>query len=413
MRTGCRFTGVWGPIVGIELKRITGRSAILSQLFLSGPLSRSELTERLGLSSGAVSKITAELIDEQVIAEAGQVESGGGRPRVLLRMDPNYGRVIGVVIGETDIRVEIFDWAMTQLAEFVSPLPAVSFRGGLDADMVADLIVDGVRGVIVAADVADETVIGVGVSVPGTVEQGSAAFVHAPIVGWVGVPLGWMLRERGLMMPVHVERGAKAVGQAEMWFGAGRGVGRAIMVLVGSEVGAAVVTDDVTHPETGSIAGGWGHTTIVFGGRKCRCGRNGCLEAYVGAQSVLERYRNMGMDDEIVGGNEFSQLASLLETSAQPSMAADLMDEVADLLGAGIANLTNLFHPERVMLGGWMGLALGRHRLPRIREVARENSLPHLAGTMRIELSALDTGALMLGAATLPVVALLLGDRYE
>jgi predicted NBD/HSP70 family sugar kinase len=279
----------------------------------------------------------------------------------------------------------------------------------MDADVIADLIVDGVRTVIEDSGVGEDTVIGVGVGVPGIVEQGFTALVHAKTIGWDAVPLGRMLRERGLELPVLLENGAKTLGQAEMWFGAGRGARHAVIVLVGSGVGAAVVTNGVTYQGASSSAGEWGHTTIVYGGRECRCGAKGCLEAYIGAVAVLERYRKARRGREIPGDDELTRFQSLLDASARSDVAADLLDETVDILGAGIANLINLFNPERVVLGGWTGLALGKRMLPRIREAAQANALPHPYGQASIELCSLGAGAVALGAATLPVEALLTG----
>src|SRR5215467_11473810 len=96
--------------------RRQNRSVLLSKLFFDGPLSRLELSQLTGLSSATVSTVTGELIDDRLIAPAGQVDSGGGRPRVLLRVDPAYGYVVGVDIGETGVRVELFDLAMNRLS---------------------------------------------------------------------------------------------------------------------------------------------------------------------------------------------------------------------------------------------------------------------------------------------------------
>ena len=104
------------------------------------------------------------------------------------------------------------------------------------------------------------------------------------------VPLGAMLAA-GTDIPIQVDNGANTLGQAEMWFGAGRGATDAVVALVGSGVGAALVTGGSSYRGTRSSAGEWGHTTIVYGGRQCRCGAEGCLEAYVGAEGVLERFQ--------------------------------------------------------------------------------------------------------------------------
>jgi predicted NBD/HSP70 family sugar kinase len=382
--------------------RRTNRSVLLSKLFLDGRVSRLELSRLTGLSAGTVSNVTGELIDEGLVVEAGLVESDGGRPRVLLAVDPSYGYVIGVDVGETRIKVELFDLSMRALATVDQPVDSAS----PDPGKVAELVVAGLREVIASAEVPAERVLGAGIGVFGTVEQGPLALVHAPTVGWDAVPLEALVRA-GTDLPLFFDNGAKTLGQAEMWFGAGRGARHAVFVLVGSGVGAAIVTDGATYRGTSSSAGEWGHTTIVYGGRPCRCGARGCLEAYVGAEGVLDRFREASRRRAAPAADEESQLAALIQAADRSKTAARVLDDTAGYLGAGIANLVNLFNPERIVLGGWAGLALGSRLLPRIREEAAAQALAHPFGQTSIELCRLGPDAVAVGAATLPVADLL------
>ena len=378
--------------------RKQNRSVLLTALFLDGPLSRQELSASTGLSAATASTITGELLDEGLLVEAGSVESDGGRPRVLLRVNPAFGHVIGVDVGETGIKVELFDLAMTRLSTVDRSL------GAVEPFAVADLIASGVGEVLAEAGVAPDSVLGVGVGVPGTVERGMSAVVHAQTIGWDAVPLEKMIREAGVEPHLFVENGAKTQGQAEMWFGAGRGAGHAVIVLVGSGVGVAVVTDGVVHRGATSNAGEWGHTTIVYGGRRCRCGVRGCLEAYAGAEAMLARYR-----EALRRTDSFRDQQSALEDllSSRSAVARRVVDESVGYLGAGIANLVNLFNPERVVLGGWAGLALGAWKLDEIVAATAQHALRHPYGQVRIELGRTGPDAVAVGAATLPVAALL------
>ena len=375
------------------------RSLLLSKLYFDGPLSRHELSQLTGLSAATVSNVTAELGEERLITEAGQVESDGGRPRVLLRVDPAYGHVAGVDIGETGVKVELFDLAMNRLATVDHPLPKAP-----DPATAVEQVTSGLREVF--AGFEDASVLGVGIGVPGTVEQGEQVLVHAPTVGWDAVPLVSLLQEAGVSLPLFVDNGAKTQGQAEMWFGAGRGARHAVIALLGSGVGAAVVTDGTTYRGSTSSAGEWGHTTIAYGGQQCRCGALGCLEAYIGAGGVLARYRKV-RGKEVPGEDEQAQFAALLEASSKSKTAARVLDETAGYLGAGIANLINLFNPERIVIGGWAGLALGEQLLPRIRSAAGEHALRHPFSQTSIQLGSLGLDAVATGAATLPVADLL------
>ena len=377
------------------------RSLLLSKLYFDGPLSRHELSGLTGLSAATVSNVTAELGEERLIIEAGLVESDGGRPRVLLRVDPAYGHVAGVDIGETGVKVELFDLTMNRLATVEHPL--ASRRP--DAAAAVTQVASGLREVIAESGIDEATVLGVGVGVPGTVQQGEALRVHAPTIGWKEVPLTDLLRAEGVELPLFVDNGAKTQGQGEMWFGAGRGARHAVIALIGSGVGAAVVADGTTYRGSTSSAGEWGHTTIAYGGQDCRCGARGCLEAYIGAGAVLARYRRARGKD-VPGEDEQAQFAALLEAAPKSKAAARVLDETAGYLGAGIANLINLFNPERIVIGGWAGLALGE-LLPRIREAAGEHALRHPFSQTSIQLGSLGLDAVATGAATLPVADLL------
>jgi predicted NBD/HSP70 family sugar kinase len=395
--------------VSVEAKRATvrdmrrrNRAVLLSRLYHDGPLSRQELTGATGLSAASVSNLVGEMIEQGLVEEAGAVDSDGGRPRTLLRVRPAYGYLVGVDVGETRVQVELFDLSMTGLAKADYPIESAK----PSPETVVRHILAGLEAVTASAGVPHDALIGVGIGVPGVVEQGASATVHAQTLGWEAVPLEAMLRA-GTDARLYFDNGAKTLGRAEMWFGAGRGARHVVIALVGSGVGAAVLTDGVSYRGVSSSASEWGHTTIVYGGRRCRCGANGCLEAYVGAEAVLDRWRVARRGRALPGPDEESAIAALVAGAERAESAARVLEETAGYLGAGIANLINLFNPERIVLGGWAGLALGGALLPRIREVAAAHALRHPYGQASIELCRLGPDAVSVGAATLPAARLL------
>ncbi|RAO48132.1 N-acetylglucosamine repressor [Micromonospora saelicesensis] len=381
--------------------RLRNRSALLTKLFLDGPLTRQDLVRSTGLSQPAVSNVVADMIDEGLVVEAGAAESDGGRPSMLLRIAPRFAFLIGVDVGETRVRVELFDFAMTLLASVEYPLdPART-----EPDLVAGHVLAGIEAVTGQAGVAPGDVLGVGIGVSGVVEQGTEAVVHAQALGWDRVPLERLIGA-GTDLPLHIDNGAKTLGQAEMWFGAGRGARHAVFALVGSGVGASVVTNGATYRGASSSAGEWGHTTLVYGGRVCRCGARGCLEAYVGAEAIIDRYREARRGRPVPGEDEESQIAALVAAAETSATARRVLEDTAGYLGAGVANLINLFNPERVVLGGWAAMALG-DLLPAVREAAGRQALRQPYEQASIELCQLGVDAVALGAATLPIARFL------
>ena len=379
--------------------RRENRAAVLWSLYFSQPGTRQDLSAATGLSAASVTNVIRELLNEGIVVEAGSVDSDGGRPRVMLEVNPDHGYVIGADIGETRVRVELFDLAMRERAKADFPLNPREH----DVDVVVASILSGLDSVLTESGIEPAAVLGVGVGIPGIVEQRPEALVHGQTYGWEAVPIERLLRA-GTDLPLHIENGAKTMGQAELWFGAGRGARNAVVALIGSGVGASLISGGTTYRGATSSAAEWGHTTVMVGGRKCRCGSAGCLEAYVGAQAILERYGR-----PTAGNDEESALAALVDAADTEPLAAAILDETADYLGAGIGSLINLFNPERVILGGWAGLLLGGRLLPRIRESARRHSLRHPFAATSLELGQLGPEAVALGAATLPVEVFLNG----
>ncbi|MEV0008670.1 ROK family transcriptional regulator [Streptomyces sp. NPDC051840] len=387
-----------------DLRR-DSRSAVLQRLYFEGRMSRQELGPVTGLSSGSISNVVAELVAEGLVEEAGSVESHGGRPRTLLQVRPGRGHLIGIDVGETRVRIEAFDFTLRELARTERPLVANQY----DADVIVDHIRSGVEEVLAGIGLPPEDLLGVGTGVPGVIERDPrrGAVVHGQTIGWDAVPLEALLRGSGGVpdsTPWFIDNGAKTLGQAEMWFGAGRGARSAVAILFGSGVGACLFAED--SPQGQALE--WGHLTVQVGGRGCRCGSPGCLEAYAGAEAVLQRWQEAGGRPP-EGVDEETRLTALL-TSADPPdgrepdpTALRVVQETAEYLGAGLAGLINLLQPERILVGGWAGLQFGPRFLDDVRRHAVAYSLSHPVAGVTVELGRLGPEAVTVGAATLPL----------
>jgi len=385
-----------------DLRR-SNRSRALWQVFLNGPLSRQEVGSRAGLSAATVSNLVAALAAEGVVAEVGLEDSNGGRPRGLLQVNPEFGYVIGVDVGETAVLVELFDFALGLRARH----SAASDVSVADPRQAAAHIAEGIDAVIADASVRQDAILGVGVAVPGLVEHSDGAVVHGQSVGWDAVPLEALLR-RHTSLPILVDNGAKVLGQAEKWFGAARATDDAVIVLLGIGVGTCIVSNGQVYRGATSSAGEWGHTTVMVGGRACRCGSAGCLEAYVGALAIARRFSELKHRAAATCPDRLeAEIAAIIGARDTDEQAAQVLEETTTYLGAGIADLVNLFNPERVVVGGWLGQALSDPLLPRIREAARRQALRLPFSRVEVVKADLGQDAVALGGATLPIARLL------
>ncbi len=374
------------------------RATVLRRLYFDGPASRLDLAASTGLSPATVGNVITELIRDRVVIESGQLISDGGRPAVIVVVNPAHAGVIGVDVGETGAAIELFDLNLHKVAAVEKPLrlPQES-----PASLVA-LIGKGVNELIKDAGIPARHLLGIGVGVPGVVVHDGEDYVHAPSLGWDKIPLLQLLTA-ALPAPVMLDNGAKTMGRAELWFGACRDARHLAVVLLGTGVGAALFNDGALYRGSTSSAGEWGHTSVMVGGRRCRCGATGCLEAYVGAEGILDRWAQRARKPVRGKKDQQRQIQDLLDAARTSKPAGDVLDETAEFIGAGVANLVNLFNPECIVIGGWVGQLLGPRLLPRIREVAAGRALRYPFSRVAIEIGRLGPDAVAMGAATLVV----------
>lgn len=383
--------------------RQRNRTQALRSIILSGRTSRAELARESGLSIASVTNLVAELISEGLVVEAGAVASSGGRPITLLAPNPTGAYFLGADVGERGVAVELFDLGMTRIDR--------EFRGGREGepiDMIAadlDAALDALRE---RNPDAWPKVVGLGLGLPGIVEYEADGrqVLYAQSLGWPAVAANELVSRD---IRIFAENGAKTQAMAELWDGAARGVDEALVVLLGRGVGLGIVTGgELAHGLTSS-AGEWGHVKIVRGGRECRCGGRGCVEAYIGADAILESWRQAG---GVFEGSGWRAIGELLDADkAGDPVAAGVVTELVDTLGSALGGLINLMNPERVIIGGWVGLRLMESIADRVDAAARAEALARPGSQFELLACHFGGDTVALGAAIMPLEALLTEPR--
>ncbi|MEU6825415.1 ROK family protein [Streptomyces atriruber] len=378
--------------------RCLNRFEVLRRFYAAADArTRQDLAAETGLSFATVANLTAELLDAGVLMEAGRDGSSGGRPRTLLTVNADRGALVGVDVAETSVRTELFDLALRELAVDERPLAP----GDVTPDHVTQQIVAGVTAVLASAGLHQDSVLGVGISIPGLVERDRGVSAYSPYWAWRDVPMRDLLLDR-IDLPIHLDNPLKASTLAEMWFGAGREADDLVVVTLRSGVGAGFALGGALYRGTTNSAGEWGHTCLVFGGRKCRCGRLGCVEAYVGTPGIAETLRGVAPDDPLLAsdGDDSALLAGLAARAAnKDGVAIEVIRQTGAYLGAAVGNLVNLFNPEVLVLGDQIADHLGELLLSETRATLADHALAQPLRAVSVRVSPLPHDAVSRGAA--------------
>ncbi|MFE7072893.1 ROK family protein [Streptomyces sp. NPDC057620] len=308
---GIRAAGPGGAVSGVNLLSLRSHNAALLLDLLRGAgragMSRLELAERTGLTPQAVSKITARLREDGLIAEAGRQASTGGKPRTALRLVPQAGHAVGLQVDRDELRAVLVDLTGEVVAERRAALDL-----GAGAEAVLDVVVDEAQ--VLVEGPSGAAVLGVGVAMPGPLDH-THGVLHR-VTGfpeWDGFPLRDALARR-LGVPVVLDKDTNA---AALGLAVGGEVGAFAYLHLGTGLGAGLVLGGAVHRGARTGAGEFGHQVVQLDGPPCPCGNRGCVEALCLA-----------------------------------AVARGDIDGAARVLGEGAANLVGLLDIDLVLLGG-------------------------------------------------------------
>ncbi len=308
-------------------------------------------------------------------------------------------RALGVDLGGTNLRVacvEIDGGEATIVGQARREVPGERSPEAIAASLVA-----------LVEEVAPGERLPVGIGLAGMLSGMGGVVANAPNLGWRDVPFATLVGT-ALGRPVWVENDLSAIAWGEYRFGAARGFRHVACVFVGTGVGGGAVLNSRPYRGAGNVSLEVGHVKVVrHNGRRCGCGQEGCLEAYAGGRALAEQAQELSSETllALVDGDGDALHAGHLDEAARQGCAAsaDILDRAGGYLGGVLADLTTLFNPSCLLIGGtvWRGC----ERLRDGALVAFEAEVtPAARPWMHLREAKLGDDAGVLGAADLALV---------
>jgi len=314
----------------------------------------------------------------------------------------NY--VVGVDLGGTKILAGVFDASLECVGS--AKLSTTAQRG---LESVLERIERAVRDTVDEADLGIKQVSAVGIGAPGAVDFDNGTVIFAPnLEGWKDVALKKEL-EKHLGIPVFVENDGNiamlGVHVAELKAKPRHAVG----IFVGTGIGGGLILNGELHRGFNHTAGEIGHMVIDVNGPKCGCGNRGCFEALASRTAIFQRIK-AGIKEgekttltETLGDNLEDLRSGDLRKAIRrgDKFVVKVIEQAAEYIGIGVANLVNIFGPEVVVLGGGVMEALADEMTAVIVKTAKEHAMPGTMKNVEIVASKLGDNAGITGAAVL------------
>ncbi len=387
-------------------------SAVLNVIKNNGGLSRADIAKLTGLTPASISNISKQLIESKYLVERGMGESSGGRPPIILELNPDARYVIGVNIGVGSIEVVVTDLG----AKIICRDEMLVLASKRSKELVIKNLVKLINEVLMSSNIDSEKVLGVGIAMHGIVNTDNGISKYAPYYNWVNVNLKEELQSI-LKYPVFIDNDVRAMAIGESWFGSAKDINNFVMINVSNGVGAGIIIENKPYYGVDFSAGEIGHIVVDVDGAKCNCGNYGCLETVVSNDSIVKKAIKaikQGSNSLLINFKENIEDLTIDDICKGASLNDDVsiyvLKEAARYLGMGISNLVNILNPRNVVVVGEI-FEDTLYVIEALKEIVDKRSMRLPNKNIRITKSVLGKEAAVIGAATLVIKELFSGNE--
>lgn len=394
-----------------ELMKQLNISVVLKAVMGNGALSRADIAKITGLTPATITNITKELMERGYLVQSRIGESSGGRPPIILELDPNARYIIGVSIGVGKIEVVISNI----IAEILIKKSVDLENQDRNKDNVLSIIVNLVNEIIDESGIHKEKIIGVGIAMHGIVNSYTGISEYSPYYGWRNIDIKKELSEK-IEYPIFLDNDVRTMALGESWFGIAKSKENFIVINVSNGIGAGIIIDNKPYYGVNFSAGEIGHISVRNDGRRCNCGNYGCLETISSNNSIVEKVVELLKNDfqSILlkkGSIERITIKDICDAAKEKdSLAVNAIAEAAMYIGMVISNLINILNPEYIIMVGEI-FKDNSHAIEIIEEEVSKRALKLSAETVRITKSSLGEDAATIGAVTLVIKELFEGEK--
>jgi N-acetylglucosamine repressor len=362
--------------------REINRQIVLTLIRTHQPISRADLARMMETNRANVTFLVNELLGEELVREGAQgSEKVRGRKPTFLYLNSQKSFAVAIDVRVSRTYLMITDAIGKQLGEIIS------FPTELDPGKFVHQLKMRLRQIL-EKDFRLADCQGIGIIVPGMLDQRSGLVVNAPTLGWKNVNMLAPLREEFAGTKVLLENSGKACALSQIWAtrSDNADLNDIVFVSISDGVGVGVVINGELIRGRHNTAGEFGHVPLSIDGPPCSCGASGCWEAYISNLATLSRYLGKNQRYHQAPENEGFTIEDLIgRARTGDSKALTTLNLTARYLGLGLASIINAIDPAYIYIGGEITEAWDLLELE-VRSAIKERTLTKELGTTPIRI---------------------------
>jgi predicted NBD/HSP70 family sugar kinase len=381
--------------IGVAYKNRALKKAILTYLDAAGNATIADLNKELNISTPKTINLINELIQDGLLREYGKVDSTGGRRAALYGLVAEAAFFVGVDIKRYGINIGLLDFKK----HLVTIREEVPF--GLENNQASfEEMIRIIEEFIAELPVDRNKILGIGINLSGRINNAngySYSFFH-----FHEEPLAAILEQR-LGIKTFLENDSRAMAYGEFCCGVVKNERNVLFVNMDYGIGLGILVDGKVYYGKSGFSGEFGHIPFFNNEILCHCGKKGCLETEASGTALVRLFREKiqeGSSSQLLTKYEDPRqirLQDIIEAALQEDvLSIELIAEIGEKMGRGLAVLINLFNPELVILGGTLAQTGDYIRLP-LRSALNKYSLSLVNNDSQLKMSRLEEKAGVIG----------------
>ncbi|WP_432709850.1 ROK family protein [Pedobacter sp.] len=389
-----------GNISGVAYKNIRLKKNIISYLCNSGNCTIAELCKELNVSTPKATNLITELVNDGIVEELGKLDSTGGRKPFIYGMISNSAFFLGVDVKHTYINIGLAD-LQKNLVSLSENIPYILNNDKKSLLELCELI----KQFMSAAGVNKDKILGIGLNLTGRINYATGYsysffnFNEEPLTNFLEAELG---------IRAQLENDSRAMAYGEFNAGVVRDEKDVLFLNIDYGLGMGVLINSHLYYGKSGFAGELGHIPLFNNEIICQCGKKGCLETEASGQALLRLFKQKvaeGSSTSLISQQKLNINEIILDDIIQAAknddvLSIELIAQVGEKLGRGIALLINIFNPELVIMGGSLAETGDYIRLP-ILSTINKYSLSLVSRDTQLKFSKLGRKAGVIGACLL------------